>query len=182
MSDFDKKEYAPRDVLNIRMENIKTIACKFYKVSHDDFHCRSRKGNIPSARFLFYYMCDKFFKRYLTQAEMGAWVGGYDHATARHGIQTFKNMLDIDKKLNKDVIDICADFREMYSLDASIDNDREKTLENRIREQRSEISALYKVCLEMIDLHVPLSAKSDAKEMITSKMTVNTLINVEKQT
>lgn len=177
MSKFDKKEYISKSVLNIRMENIRTIACEFYKIRHVDFHRRSRKGNIPMARFLFYYMCNKFFNRYISQAEMGAWVGGYDHATARHGIQTFKNILDVNKELAKEVSHMCDDFKEMYLLDVSISVDREKILEKKVRDQRVEINTLYESCLELIKLHVPTSVQKEAIEML--KMPVNTIINTK---
>ncbi|MDR0420064.1 MAG: chromosomal replication initiator protein DnaA [Prevotellaceae bacterium] len=88
----------------ISIDKIKRTVCDYFGLSLDAIYSKVRKREIVQARQI-----AMFFARNLTKhslAQIGAEVGGKDHATVLHSCKTVEDLYETDKTYKQHVIEI----------------------------------------------------------------------------
>jgi hypothetical protein len=152
------------------MELARYASCKFYGLSELQFHSRNRAGNLPRVRFLFYFICSKFFERYISQTQMGAFVGGYDHSTAYHGVKSINELIQTDRRYRKDIESFLSDFKVMIDSDLNIRAIGEIALQDKIKNQKEQIDRMQSSFYSVVNKYV---AKEVSQEAINKFIQLN---------
>lgn len=97
----DKPQPKPKEPLTI--EKIERIVCKYYRVDVKQLYEKSRKGNIPVARQLIYYLCCIEFNTEIRTSKIGM-TRRYkqDHTTALHGIAKVTELIQYNSIFQED--------------------------------------------------------------------------------
>lgn len=90
------------DIRFISLNSVIDACCKVFKVSRDEFMCRSRAAKLCEARFAAYYLGYLFTKNSLPN--IGRYMGR-DHTTIMHGrnqcLYRMKSDMDYAKKVQE---------------------------------------------------------------------------------
>jgi chromosomal replication initiator protein len=88
----------------VTIDSIKETVSSYFKIEMHDILSASRKREIALARQIIMY----FAKNYTNHscAHIGTLVGGRDHATVIHAINTIRNMMETDKGFNATIEDL----------------------------------------------------------------------------
>lgn len=92
------------------MELIISEVRRFQKAPSNFTYTKSQKRNVVHARQLAMYFGCLMTKK--TLAEIGDYFGGKDHATVLHSKKTIKNLIDTDRLIRSDVLQIHKNILE----------------------------------------------------------------------
>jgi chromosomal replication initiator protein len=76
------------------IDMLKAIVADHYSITIERINAKTRKQEVVLARYAFAYLLRKYTK--LSLLLIGVNMGGRDHTTAIHAIQTFQNYLDTE--------------------------------------------------------------------------------------
>lgn len=88
----------------ITVDEIKKKACEYFGIKMDVLDSRSRKQPISYIRQLVIYLANQHTEA--SQLQIGLSVGGRNHATVIHSINTVKNLIETDQKARDDINEI----------------------------------------------------------------------------
>lgn len=88
----------------ITLESIIDIVCRYLDIPLDRFNSTERTREIAQARQIAMFLAKRHTKAPLTQ--IGAAIGGRNHATVLHSCKTVQNMIDTDKSFRAQLEDI----------------------------------------------------------------------------
>ena len=86
------------------LDFIEQNVADYYNIETEAIQSKSRKREIVQARQITMYFAKQLTKNSLSS--IGAQIGGKDHATVLHACKTVKNLIETDKKFNKQVEEI----------------------------------------------------------------------------
>lgn len=92
---------APGIKISINAKMIIALVCKKKNLDIKDVLSKKRQRPLPDTRFLMFHLMKKFTK--MSLKSIGQNVGGRDHSTVIHGLQSFQNMLDTDPEFKREV-------------------------------------------------------------------------------
>jgi hypothetical protein len=93
---FQKKDFT--------IEYIQKIVCEYANITIPELHWKTRMRKIVQYRQIAMY-----FSKNLTEysfSEIGAEIGGKDHATAMYACKTVRNLIETDKNFKLKIIEI----------------------------------------------------------------------------
>lgn len=85
----------------ITVQKIQETVCDFFNIRKDLIQSASRKREIVQARQVTMYFIKKHTE--LSLSQIGAQVGGRNHATVVHACNTVKDLLEVDKGFRSDL-------------------------------------------------------------------------------
>lgn len=88
----------------ITVQKIQETVCDFFNIRKDLIQSASRKREIVQARQVTMYFIKKHTE--LSLSQIGAQVGGRNHATVVHACNTVKDLLEVDKGFRSDLEEI----------------------------------------------------------------------------
>ena len=90
----------------LKLYDVSDIVCKYYNVKESEIFIKTRKREILWKRQLFHYLARKY-TIYSYES-----IGNYndncklDHSTIMHSCKTISNLIDVDKYLHKEVMQL----------------------------------------------------------------------------
>lgn len=90
------KASMPEVKVKYTVEQICERVCQHFNINIDDIYSRSRRQPISYIRQIAIYLADKHTDE--SNVQIGLKVGGRNHATVIHSINTINNLLDYDEK------------------------------------------------------------------------------------
>lgn len=100
MDKADQKDVAT----DVTIEHIIMVVCKDFAYTPEEIRSSSRKGDLPTARQMICRLIKDFFPL-TSYKRMGLNLGGRDHSTIIHSLQTFQDRHDTER-----------DWRERYQV------------------------------------------------------------------
>ena len=88
----------------ISVERIQAAVCDYFKISKEMMLSKTRKREIVQARQIAMYLGRSLTKTSL--AQIGAQIGGKDHATVLHACNTVSDLIETDRNFKQDVLSI----------------------------------------------------------------------------
>lgn len=88
----------------LTIDYIQKVVCDYYKIPVDQVQGKTRKREIVQAR-----QVSMFFSKQMTKsslANIGANIGGKDHATVLHACKTVNNLIETDKHFRSQINEI----------------------------------------------------------------------------
>lgn len=93
--------------MNLDVKEVLDAVCKYYSITRTEMFSSTRKQSVIERRQIFHYLASLYSRSSLDD------IGGVsvlygrprpmDHATIKHSKQTISNLLDVDKRVQKDV-------------------------------------------------------------------------------
>lgn len=97
LSKLDKTKYSGlKNVIPINEEDIIEIVAKEFNITKEEIVSRSRKRIYVESRQVISYVLKRKYK--ITLASIGEYMGGRDHTSIIHYLQTFSNIYETDSR------------------------------------------------------------------------------------
>ena len=93
---------------SIELDDIEKTVCEYYKISSERLRTKRRHRDIMKARQVYMYLSRKLTQHTLRQ--IADHIGGYDHTTVVHAVQTVQNLMDTEQDYNQDVNNLLRYF------------------------------------------------------------------------
>lgn len=85
----------------LTIDSILDTVCHYYDIDVKDIQTKSRKREIVQARQICMYIAKQHLD--LSLSQIGAYIGGRDHATVLHACNTVKDQVAVDKSFRNDL-------------------------------------------------------------------------------
>ena len=89
---------------NATYDSIVNAVSEVCGISVDGMKKKTRKREVVEARYLCYKLLNELTT--LSLSGIGDRMGGFDHATVKHGISTIENLIDTNKLVKKTYLNI----------------------------------------------------------------------------
>jgi len=96
LSKLDKTKYSGLKNVPINEEDIIEMVAKEFNITKEEIISRSRKRIYVESRQIISYVLKTKYK--ITLASIGEYVGGRDHTSIIHYLQTFSNIYETDSR------------------------------------------------------------------------------------
>jgi chromosomal replication initiator protein len=93
-----------KETASVTIDNIIKAVCKYFELSPEAIHTKSRKREVVQVRQVAMYLAKKHTDS--SSSKIGRLIGNKDHATVLHACKIVKEQCEVDKSFRADVENI----------------------------------------------------------------------------